>query len=172
MEIPLARTRFDLFATFVLVGYAAILTALVAVAVTWLDGTAVLVVLVLLVLFWLAWSGLYILGWTRMRKVAHPLGLHGDGLHARSPFGELRAPWESIQSAVVEPAWGGRRLRIRLVPPGDPRHAQVVHAGLDPRMFEVVQRRGMRYSLRILDIDLAQLREAFVVQSAGRVQVG
>ena len=30
----------------------------------------------------------------------------------------------------------------------------------------------MRYSLRVLDIALDELREAFVVQSGGRVQVG
>jgi hypothetical protein len=172
VEIPLARTRFDLFATFVLIVYAAILTALVAAAFTWLDGTALLVVLILLVLFWVFWSGLYVLGWTQMRKVSHPLGLQGDGLHARSQFGELTAPWETIQSAVIERAWNGKRLRIRLVPPGDPRHAQIVHTGLNPKMFEIVQRRGMRYSLRVLDIDLAQLRQAFVVQSGGRVQLG
>jgi hypothetical protein len=106
-----------------------------------------------------------------MRKVSHPLGLHGDGLHARSQFGELIAPWETIQSAAIERAWNGRRLRVRLVPAGDPRHAGIVHANLNPTMFEIVGKRGMRYSLRVLDIDLERLREAFVVQSAGRVQV-
>jgi hypothetical protein len=171
VDIPLARTRFDLFATFVLIVYAAILTALVTAAFTLLDGTALNVVLVVLVLFWVFWSGLYVLGWTRMRRVSHPLGLHGDGLHARSQFGELVAPWETIQSAAIERAWNGTRLRIRLVPPTDPRHAQIGHANLNPTMFEVVQRKGMRYSLRALDIDVDRLREAFVVQSGGRVRV-
>ena len=171
VEIPLARTRFDLFATFALVVYAAILTGLVAAAFAFLDGVALLVVLIVLVLFWLFHSGLYVFTWTRMRKVAYPLGLHGDGLHARSQFGELIAPWETIQSVAIERAWNGRRLRIRLVPPGDPRHAGIVHADLNPKVFEAVDRRGMRYSLRVLDIDLDELRQAFVVQSGGRVQV-
>jgi hypothetical protein len=172
MEIPLARTRFDLFSTFVLIAYAIVLTGLVALASALLDGVALLVVLIVLVVFWLFHAGLYVFTWTRMRKVSHPLGLHGDGLHARSQFGELVAPWEAIQSAAVEHAWNGRRLRIRLVPPGDPRHAGIVHANLNPKMFEIVGRRGMRYSLRVLDIGLDELREAFVVQSGGRVQVG
>ena len=47
-----------------------------------------------------------------------------------------------------------------------------MHADLNPQMFELVNRRGMRYSLRVLDIGLAELRQAFVVQSGGRVQVG
>jgi hypothetical protein len=171
MDIALARTRFDLFAAFVLVAYATVLTALVAAAFTFIDGTALLVVLVVLVLFWLFWSGLYVVGWTGMRRISHPLGLHGDGVHGRSQFGDLTAPWETVQSAAIERAWNGRRLRIRLVPPGDPRHAQIVHTGLNPKMFELVQREGMRYSLRVLDIDLERLREAFVVQSVGRVRV-
>jgi hypothetical protein len=170
VEIPLARTRFDLFATFVLIVYAVILTALVAAAFTWLDGTTLLVVLIVLVLFWLFWSGLYVFTWTRMRRVSHPLGLHGDGLHARSQFGELMAPWESIQSAAIERAWNGKRLRIRLVPPSDPRHAGIVNH-VNPQMMKVVGKRGMRYSLRVLDIELDVLRQAFVVQSGGRVRL-
>jgi hypothetical protein len=170
VEIPLARTRFDLFATFVLIVYAVILTALVAAAFTWLDGTTLLVVLIVLVLLWLFWSGLYVFTWSRMRKVSHPLGLHGDGLHARSQFGELMAPWETIQSAAVEPAWNGKRLRIRLVPPSDPRHAGIVNH-VNPQMMKVVDQRGMRYSLRVLDIELEELRQAFVVQSGGRVRL-
>ena len=170
MEIPLARTRFDLFATFALVVYAAILTGLVAVAFSLLDGIALLVVLIVLVLFWLFHSGLYVFTWTRMRRISHPLGLHGDGLHARSQFGELLAPWETIQSASIERAWNGRQLRIRLVPASDPRHAEIVNRA-NPRVMKVVDKRGMRYSLRILDIAIDQLREAFVVQSGGRVLV-
>ena len=99
-------------------------------------------------------------------------GLHGDGLHARSQLGELMAPWESVASARIERAWNGRRLRIRLVPPTDPRFQQVEHATLAPRVFERVSRVGLRYSLRILDIGVDELREAFVVQSGGRVRVG
>ena len=170
MDIPLARTRLDLFSTFALVVYAAILTGMVAAAFSLLDGVALLVVLIVLVLFWLFHSGLYLFSWTRMRNVSHPLGLHGDGLHARSQFGELIAPWETIQSATIERAWNGKRLRIRLVPPSDPRRAGIV-SHVDPRVLKVIDQRGMRYSLRALDIGVDQLREAFVVQSGGRVQV-
>ena len=120
MEIPLARNRFDLFTTFALVVYAAILTGLIALAFVLLEGVALLVVLIVLVLFWLFHSGLYVFTWTRMRKVSHPLGLHGDGIHARSQFGELVAPWETVQSATIERAWNGKRLRIRLVPSWGP----------------------------------------------------
>ena len=173
MDIPLARTRFDIFAAFVLIGYAAVFTSLVWVATGLLDlsDTALLMVLVVLVILWLFWSGLYVFTWTRMRRIASPLGLKGDGIHAHSQFGDLTAPWEAVQSASVERAWNGRRLRIRLVPATDPRFAQVEHANLNPRMFEVVQREGLRYSLRILDVRVDQLREAFVVQSGGRVQL-
>jgi hypothetical protein len=173
MDIPLARTRFDLFAAVMLIAYAAIFTALVWVVTAVLDlgDTALLLALVALVVLWLLWSGLYVFGWTRMRKVASPLGLHGDGLHARSQFGELTAPWETVQAATVERAWNGRRLRVRLVPPTDGRFAQVEHATLNPKMFEVVQREGLRYSLRVLDIGVEELREAFVVQSGGRVRL-
>ncbi len=155
---------------FVLIVYAVILTALVAAAFTFLDGTALLVVLIVLMVFWLLHCGLYVFSWTRMRKVSHPLGLHGDGLHARSQFGELIAPWETVQSAAVERAWNGKRLRIRLVPSSDPRHATIVD-DLNPRVMKAVDQRGMRYSLRALDIDLEELRQAFVVQSGGRVRV-
>jgi hypothetical protein len=170
VEIPLARTRFDLFSTFVLVGYAVIATGLVAAAFSLLDGVALLVVLIVLVLFWLFHSGLYVFTWTRMRKVSHPLGLHGDGLHARSQFGELVAPWETIRSAAIEQAWTGKRLRVRLVPPGDPARAGIV-SHVDPRVLKAVDRRGMRYSLRALEIGVDELRQAFVVQSGGRVRV-
>jgi hypothetical protein len=170
MEIPLARSRLDLFATVMLIVYAAILTGLVTLASALLDGTALLVVLIVLVVFWLFHSALYVYTWTRLRQISHPLGLHGDGLHARSQFGELVAPWEAIASATIERAWNGRRLRIRLLPPGQAaRDAVVWH--VPPAVVATIDRRGMRYSLRALDIGADELREAFVVQSAGRVRV-
>jgi hypothetical protein len=170
VEIPLARTRLDLFASLMLIAYAVILTGLVALASAFLDGTALLVVLIVLVLFWLFHASLYVFTWTRMRRISHPLGLLGDGLHARSQFGELVAPWEAIASAAIERAWNGRRLRIRLLPPGQPaRDAVVWH--VPPPVVSAIDRRGMRYSLRALDIGVDELREAFVVQSAGRVRV-
>jgi hypothetical protein len=170
LDVPLARTRLDLIATLVLVVYAVVLTGLVATAAALLDGIALLVALILLVLFWLLHSGLYVFTWTRMRWVAHPIGLHGDGLHARSHVGEIVAPWETVRSVVVERAWNGRRLRIRLVRPGDPRHAAIV-SHVRPQVMRIIDKRGMRYSLRVLDIDLEALRQAFVVQSAGRIEV-
>jgi len=173
MEIRLARTRFDLFAAGVLVAYAAIFTALVWAATLLLDGhdTALGVTLAVLTVLWLLWSLLYVFTWTRMRRVAVPLELRGSGILAHGQFGTLEVPWEAVQSAAVERAWNGRRLRIRLVPPTAPERAQVVDH-VDDRMTKVVDREGMRYSLRVLDIGVPQLREAFTVQSGGRVRVG
>jgi hypothetical protein len=172
LEIPLARTRFDAFAAVTLVVYAAVFTALVAAAFVLLDGTALLVVLLVLTVLWLFWSALYLFTWSRMRRIDNPLALHDYGVFARSQFGELTAPWDTVQSAAVERAWNGRLLRIRLVPPTDPRHGEIVHADLNPRKFQSVEREGLRYSLRVLDIDVDRLREAFVVQSGGRIRVG
>jgi hypothetical protein len=107
-----------------------------------------------------------------MRRIDSPLALHGYGVFARSQFGDLTAPWETVQSVAIERAWNGRQLRIRLVPPTDPRHAVIVHAKLNPKRFETIQRKGMRYSLRILDIGTDELRQAFVTQSGGQVNVG
>jgi hypothetical protein len=173
MEIRLARTRFDLFAAGVLIGYAAIFTALVWAATLLLDGHdgAMGVTLGALTVLWLLWSGLYVFTWTRMRRVAVPLELGGSGVFAQGQFGSLEVPWEAVRSAAVERAWGGRRLRIRLVPPTAPEHAQVVNHVSD-RMMRIVDKEGMRYSLRVLDIGVDQLREAFTVQSGGRVRVG
>jgi hypothetical protein len=172
VDIPLARTRFDLFAAFVLIVYAAIFTALVWVATAVLDlgDTTLTVVLAVLVVLWLLWSGTYAWTWTRMRRVETPLGLHSFGLFAHSQFGTLEVPWEAVQSAAIERHWSGRRLRVRLVAPSDPRHAGIVDH-VDDRMMKVVDKQGMRYSLRILDVGVEQLREAFVVQSGGRVRV-
>jgi hypothetical protein len=173
MEIRLARTRFDLFAAFVLVVYAAVFTALFWVATLLLDGhdTALAVVLVVLVVLWILWSCTFVLAWSRMRRVGVPLELHGTGIFARGQFGDLQVPWTAVQSAAIERAWNGRRLRVRLVPLTAPEHAQVVDH-LDDRMMKVVDREGIRYSLRILDIGVDQLREAFTVQSGGRVRLG
>ena len=172
MEIPLARGRFDAFAALTLVVYAVVLTVLVTAAFLFLDGTALLVVLLVLAVFWLLWSALYLWTWTGMRRIDHPLALHGYGVFSRSQFGDLTAPWETVQSVVVERVWTGRQLRIRLVPATDPRHADIAHANLHPKRFEIVRREGLRYSLRALDIGLDELREAFVVQSGGRIRVG
>jgi hypothetical protein len=170
VDISLARTRLDVFATCVLLVYAAVLTGLVLAAVELLEGTARLAALVGLVLFWLFHAGVYLVTWMRMRRVEEPLGLHGDGLHARSRFGEVVVPWAAVGSVRVERTWSGRRLRIRLVPAGDARRDGIV-ATVPVQVVDMVNRRGMRYSLRALDIGLDELRGAFVVQSGGRVHV-
>jgi hypothetical protein len=172
VDIPLARTRLDLFAAFMLIVHAAIFTALVWVATAVLDlgDTALTVVLAVLVVLWLLWSGGYAWTWTRMRRVESPLGLHSFGLFAHSQLGSLEVPWEAVRSAAIERHWSGRRLRVRLVPPTDARHAGIVDHVNDP-MMKIVDKQGMRYSLRILDIDVARLRDGFVVQSGGRVRV-
>ncbi|HEX5089125.1 MAG TPA: hypothetical protein VFV89_15055 [Nocardioides sp.] len=173
MEIRLARTRFDLFATGVLVGYAAIFTALVWAATLLLDGhdVALGMALVVLTVLWLLWSGLYVFTWTRMRRVDVPLELHASGVFARGQFGTLEVPWAAVRSATVERTWNGRRLRIRLVPPTSPEHAGIVNH-VNDRMMKVVDKEGMRYSLRVLAIGEDELREAFTVRSGGRVRVG
>src|SRR5215468_1161626 len=99
MEIRLARTRFDLFAACVLIGYAAIFTALVWAATLLLDGhdTALGVTLVVLTVLWVLWSGLYVFTWTRMRRIDVPLELHAFGVFAHGQFGDLEVPWAAVQ---------------------------------------------------------------------------
>jgi hypothetical protein len=128
------------------------------------------VALVVLVILWLFWSGTYVFSWTRMRRIDAPLTLQGSGILAHSQFGTLEVPWAAVRSAAIERVWNGHRLRIRLVPPTDPHHADIVDH-VSPRMMGVVDKQGMRYSLAILDVDLDRLREAFVVQSGGRIRV-
>jgi hypothetical protein len=172
MEIRLARTRFDLFAAGVLIVYAATFTALVWAATLVLDGHdgALGVTLGLLTVLWLLWSGLYVFTWTRMRRVSVPLELRGFGIFAHGQFGDLEIPWETVRSATVERAWNGQRLRVRLVPPTAPEHERIVNH-VNDRMMKVVDREGVRYSLRVLDVGVDELREAFIVQSGGRVRV-
>lgn len=172
MDIPLARTRLDRFVALQLLALAVLLTALVALVVALLDGTARTVVLLVLVVAWLLQVGAYLFTWSQVRRVASPLGLHGDGLHGRSPFGEVVVPWEAVASAKVERTWRGRLLRVRLVPPEDPRHAAISDGTGVPRVLRTIDKNGMRYSLRVLGIDEVRLREAFVVQSGGRVLIG
>ena len=176
MQIALARGRVDTYAALMLVVHT-ILFAAVGAGAAWLldgvaGGVALVFVLVGLGLAWLAWVGLYVLTWVRTRRIDVPLELQPTGLVARSTYGELVIPWDTITSATVERTWSGRRLRLRLVPESDPRHADVVVAWLRPEMMRVVQRRGLRYSLRALDIEVDALRQAFALQSGGRIRVG
>ncbi len=172
MDIPLARTRFDVFSALQLAVYAAVFTALVwlATAVLDLGDTTLSVVLLVLVALWILTTATYAWTWTRIRQVDSPLGLHPFGVFGHSIRGTLEVPWEAVVSAGVERHWTGRRLRIRVVPPTDPRHAAIVDH-VDDRTMRVVDRQGMRYSLRILDVELEDLRQAFVVQSGGRLHL-
>ena len=175
MQIALARGRVDRYAVLMLLAHTALFAAAGAGASWLLDGVAggaaLVFVLVALGLAWLGWSGLYIVAWTRTRRIEAPLELQPTGLVARSTHGELVVPWHTITSATVERRWSGRRLRLRLVPESDPRHADIVVAWLRPEMMRVVEKHGIRYSLRALDIGIDRLRESFLLQSGGRVQV-
>jgi hypothetical protein len=176
VRIALARGRVDRYAALMLVVHTVLFAAAGAGAAWLLDGeaggAALVFVLVGLGLAWIGWDGLYLLAWRRTRAIDFPLELQPTGLVARSAYGELVVPWHTITSASVERTWSGRRLRLRLVPPSDARHSDIVVAWLRPEMMKVVERRGVRYSLRALDIGTDQLRDAFVLQSGGRVHVG
>lgn len=173
MDIRLARARYDRFTALVLILYAAIFTALfwLVIAVLDLPGGVLAAVLGALTVLWLMWSGLYVLTWVRQRRIDVPLSLGATGILAHSQFGQLEVAWTAVQSAVIERTWSGRRLRIRLVPPGAPERAGVIDH-LNPQMMKTVDKRGMRYSLRVFDITVEDLRQAFTVQSGGRVHVG
>jgi hypothetical protein len=176
VKIALDRGRLDRYAGAMLLGYTLVFAAVLAGGYRLLEphvGQAALVlVLGGLVLGWLAWSSLYVVSWLRSRMVDVPMELDPSGLVARSTYGELVVPWDTITSAGVERTWSGRRLRLRLVPASDPRHADIVVAWLKPEMMRIVERRGIRYSLRVLDIGVDQLRDAIATQSGGRVHVG
>lgn len=148
MDVPLARTRLDGVAAFLMIGSAVVLTGVVVGVSALLEGVALLAVLVVLALAWLTHVGLFLYSWSRLRTVAFPLGVHGDGVHDRSPLGEVVVPWDAIQAATLE----ARLLRSPLlrVRPTDPAQRQV------------------RYSLRILDVSADELRRVFTVQSSGR----
>lgn len=171
MEIGLRRGRLDVVTASFLLVYAALAAGLVALALILLDDVVLLVVLIVLAVGWALWSGLYVYNWSRMRRIDFPLALHGYGVFARSPFGELSIPWDAVHSASIERRWNGLMLRVRPVPATDPRFAAIVHADLHPKVFSAVQERGLRMSLLILDIDRDRLAEAFVVQSGGRVRL-
>ena len=175
MRITLARGRVDRFAALMLVVYVAVFAAVLfgadRVLGDVLGDTALVLVLLGLVLAWLAWIGLFVAAWLKTRKVDVPLELEPTGLVARSTYGELVIPWGTIVSATIERTWSGRRLRLRLVPESDPRHADIVVAWLRPEMMRVVERHGIRYSLRVLDIGVDELRHAFLSQSGGLVHV-
>ena len=176
MQIALARGRIDRYAALMLVVHALFAVAVGAGA-YWLfssllGGTAALFIVLCLLLAWLAWSGLYVTAWLQTRKIDVPLELQPTALLARSPYGELVVPWTTITSATIERTWSGRRLRVRLVPDTDPRHADIVVAWLRPEMMRVVDKHGIRYSLRALDIGVDELRAAFLSRSGGLVHVG
>ena len=101
----------------------------------------------------------------------YPLGLQGDGLHR--PLAVRRAsivPWDG---RAVRRGRAGLERPAAPDPagPARPSPARAASSATStPQMMEVVDRHGMRYSLRVLDIGVDELRQAFVVQSGGRVQ--
>lgn len=151
MDIPLARTRLDVVAAVLIVVYAAVLTGVVVGVSALLEGVALLVVLGVLVLAWLVHVGFFLTAWRHLRRVPFPLGVHGDGVHDRSPLNATVVPWESIRSATLQP----RLLRSPLLK-------------IDRLEPDV---RGVRWSLRVLDTSADELRRLFTVQSGGRVQL-
>jgi len=176
MQIALARGRVDRYAVLMLLVHALFAAVVVAGAYrlfsSFLGGTAVLFILLCLLLVWVGWSGLYVVAWLQTRKIDVPMELQPTALVARSSFGELVVPWTTITSATVERTWTGQRLRLRLVPESDPRHADIVVAWLRPEMMRVVEKHGIRYSLRVLDIGVDELRQALLSRSGGLVHVG
>ncbi|QIG44214.1 hypothetical protein G5V58_16815 [Nocardioides anomalus] len=145
-----------------LTGGVVVATAVLTGLLLWLEHTAALAASLGFLVLWAVLAGAYVLAWLRMRAVASPLGLHGDGVVSRSPYGELVVPWESVESARVE----GPLLRIRIRP-----GAPVDHTRLRPAAWPVVEANGIRITLAALDVPLEELRQAFTVQSSGRVQV-
>ena len=176
MEISLDRGRIDRYAVAMLVVHAAVAVGLL-VGAHWLfsrfvPDPGVAAILLGLVLAWLAWSGLYVAAWLKTRRNDVPMELQPTGLVARSPYGELVIPWDTITSATIERTRVGKSLRLRLVPASDPRHAGITVAWLKPQMMRVVEKHGVRYSLRVLDIEEDELRRAFEMRSSGRVRIG
>ena len=107
----------------------------------------------MLVVLWLLWSGTYAWSWTRMRRVDSPLGLHAFGVFARSQFGTIEVPWEAVQSATIERHWNGRRLRIRAGRRRPTRGTPASSTTSSDAMRQIVDKHGMRFSLRLLDVD-------------------
>ena len=151
MDIPLSR-RLDGTAATLLVLYAGVLTGGVLGVSALLDGVPLLVVLLVLAVAWLVHVGLFFTAWWQIRRVPFPLGIHGDGVHDRTPLHQVVLPWDAVRSATLEPRF--LRSPLLTVEP------------LDPEV------RRIRWSLRALDVSAEELRQLFVVQSGGRVLLG
>ncbi len=147
--------------------YILVATAILTGLFLWLNGAVLVFAMTAFLIVWLLFVGGYAWTWVHMRMVASPLGLHGDGLVSRSHLGQLEIPWEAVASARIE----GRRLRVRMVPSSDTRITSVDHSALRDTAWTMAQKNGVRISLAVLDIGVDQLRQAFVVQSGGRVQL-
>jgi hypothetical protein len=151
VDIPLS-SRLDGVAAVLGLVYAAVMTAVVVAVSALLDGVPLLVVLGVLTLAWLVHVALFLTAWRQIRQVPFPLGVHGDGVHDRTPPGEVVLAWDAIRSATLE----RRFLRSPLL---------TVHP-VDPAV------RKVQWSLRALEISAEDLRRLFTVQSGGRVQLG
>lgn len=101
--------------------------------------------------------------WLRLRRIRTPIELGADGMLLRTPYGDVRAPWSAIGAATLERGLLGRSVRFRLAP-GFP-------TGLPGRSARLVDREGLRYAMRVLDVDVATLRSEVERSSGGRVTV-
>ena len=138
-------------AAVLIVVYAALLTAVVLGTSAILEGVPLLVALLVLAGAWIVHVGLFLTAWRRLRRVPFPLGVHGDGLHDRTPPGEVVVPWDAVRSATLRPRLlRSPLLRVDRLDPGE---------------------RPVRWSLRVLDVGADELRQAFTVQSGGRVEL-
>lgn len=105
--------------------------------------------------------------WLGIRRVPTPLELRATGLVLRVSGGQVEAPWDAVASVLLERHWLGDRVRFRFVPTGDPRRA-AVRTDLPPRRRKAVDRQGMVYALRVLDIEPARILAAVDTLSGGR----
>lgn len=167
MDVPLRRGALDRRAVLALLAYILVATAILTALFFLLDGAALIFALTAFLIVWLFFVGGYAWTWARMRTIASPLGLHGGGVVSRSHLGQLVIPWEAVDSARIE----GRTLRVRMVASNDPRITTVDHSALQDVGWARVQKNGLRISLAALDVGLEELRQGFVVQSGGRVQL-
>jgi hypothetical protein len=158
VDVPLRRRALDRRAALLLLLSALVAAAAVLALLLWVEGTARVVSVVVVLAVWAVFAAGGVVAWSRTRAIASPLGLHGDGVTSRSPYGELVVPWESVAAARIE----GKTLRIwvRFGAPAD-------HSRLRDAAWRTVEENGVRISLAALDVALEELRRAFTVQSSG-----
>ena len=176
MEIGLARGRVDRYAALMLVVHTLLFAAArgrrrLAPRGEWLGGVGAGLRRWALAVAWLGWSGLYVFAWIHTRKIDVPMGAPGRPVSSRGrTYGELVIPWNHDRlghrrADLVGPAAAGP-----LGPRVGPRAARGHRRGLAPaEMMRVVEKHGIRCSLRALDIGVDELRQAFLSRSGGLV---